>query len=32
MEIIEIDVNTGLLVKNVESFSNEQSVKRTCPD
>lgn len=32
MEIIDIELNTGLLVKNVERFSEEASVKRTCPD
>lgn len=32
MEILDVKVDTGLLVKNIERFSNETSVKRTCPD
>lgn len=32
MEILEVELDTGLLVKNVERFSDEISVKRTCPD
>ncbi len=33
MEIKDIKVDNGLLVKNIERFSEtEKSVKRTCPD
>ena len=32
LEILDIKVDTGLTVKNIERFSNEVSVKRTCPD
>ncbi len=32
VEIVDIKVNTGLSVKNIERFSDEISVKRTCPD
>ena len=33
MEIKEIKIDNGLLVKNIERFSEDmKSVKRTCPD
>ena len=32
MEILDVKLDAGLLVKNVERFSDEVSVKRTCPD
>ncbi len=33
MEVKEIKIDSGLLVKNIERFSEDQkSVKRTCPD
>lgn len=33
MEIKEINVNNGLLVKNIENFiENVENIKRTCPD
>lgn len=33
MEVKEIKIDNGLLVKNIERFSEDKkSVKRTCPD
>ncbi len=32
MDIVDVKVDAGLLVKNIERFSDEISVKRTCPD
>jgi len=32
MDIVDVKVDAGLLVKNIERFSDEVSVKRTCPD
>lgn len=33
MEVKKIEIDNGLLVKNIERFSEgKKSVKRTCPD
>ncbi len=32
MKLVDIKVDTELLVKNIERFSEQTSVKRTCPD